>query len=155
MGAPASRRPSRSPTTSARPSTIRAAPQQISRIWQDAAGPEALVWPKRALFDLIGMTSAVLEPGRARQPAEVRPIPAATARDWARFGSAWSLNKGVWNDQGLPCAGFADWMHEEAPASKGQYGKGQVWLYGPEGDTPPGRTDAGFDLPDDTLVRGP
>ena len=30
-------------------------------------------------------------------------------------------------------------MREEAPASKGEYGKGQVWLRGPEGDTPAGR----------------
>ena len=48
-------------------------------------------------------------------------------------------------------AGFVAWMREEAPASKGSYGKGQVWLYGPEGDTPVGQDpDVGFDLPDDT-----
>ena len=43
-------------------------------------------------------------------------------------------------------------MREAAPASKGEYGKGQLWLYGPEGDTPAGQDpDAGFDLPDDTF----
>lgn len=122
----------------------------ISRIWQDAAGPEALAWPKKALFDPLGMTSAVLEPD-ARGTFVGSSYLYATARDWARFG-LFILRKGVWNGQEILPTGFVDWMHEEAPASKGRYGKGQVWLYGPEGDTPAGQDpDKGFGLPDDTF----
>ena len=121
----------------------------LSRLWQNAAGGEALSYPKRALFDPIGMTSAVLEPD-AHGTFVGSSYLYATARDWARFGQ-FMLQDGVWNGTEILPAGFVAWMREEAPASKGQYGKGQVWLYGPEGDTPAGQDpDIGFDLPDDT-----
>jgi CubicO group peptidase (beta-lactamase class C family) len=43
-------------------------------------------------------------------------------------------------------------MREAAPASNGTYGRGQLWLEGPEGATPPGQDpDAGFDLPEDAF----
>ena len=67
----------------------------LSRIWQDAAGPEALSWPKQALFDTIGMTSAVMEPD-ARGTFVGSSYLYATARDWARLGLL-MLKKGVWN----------------------------------------------------------
>ena len=121
----------------------------LSRLWQNAAGAEALSYPRKALFDPIGMTSAVLEPD-ARGTFVGSSYLYATARDWARFGQ-FMLQDGVWNGKEILPAGFVAWMREEAPASKGQYGKGQVWLYGPEGDTPAGQDpDVGFDLPDDT-----
>ena len=122
----------------------------LSRIWQNAAGPEALSYPKKALFDPLGMTSAVLEPD-ARGTFVGSSYLYATARDWARFG-LFIHRKGAWNGQEILPAGFVDWMHEQAPASKGAYGKGMVWLNGPEGDTPAGQDpDAGFGLPDDTF----
>ena len=121
----------------------------LSRLWQDAAGAEAMSYPKRALFDPIGMASAVLEPD-AHGTFVGSSYLYATARDWARFGQ-FLLQDGVWNGQEILPPGFVAWMREEAPVSKGQYGKGQVWLYGPEGDTPVGQDpDVGFDLPDDT-----
>ena len=65
----------------------------LSRLWQDAAGAEALSCPRQALFDPIGMTSAVLETGCARhlrrlvlplrdgaRLGAVRPVPAAGRR---------------------------------------------------------------------------
>ena len=95
------------------------------------------------------MTSAVLEPD-AHGTFVGSSYLYATARDWARFGQ-FMLQDGVWNGAKILPDGFVAWMREEAPASKGQYGKGQVWLYGPEGDTPAGKDpDIGFDLPDDT-----
>ena len=121
----------------------------LTRLWQNAAGGEALSYPKKALFDPIGMTSAVLEPD-ARGTFVGSSYLYATARDWARFGQ-FMLQDGVWNGKEILPAGFVAWMREEVPASKGQYGKGQIWLYGPEGDTPAGQDpDVGFDLPDDT-----
>jgi CubicO group peptidase (beta-lactamase class C family) len=125
----------------------------LTLIWQNAAAdnaPDALRWPRRALFDPIGMTSAVMEPDE-RGTFVGSSYLYATARDWARFG-LFILRKGVWNGEQILPAGFVDWMHEAAPASKGAYGKGLVWLYGPEGDTPAGQdSDAGFDLPADTF----
>jgi CubicO group peptidase (beta-lactamase class C family) len=122
----------------------------LSRIWQNAAGAEALSYPKQALFDPIGMTSAIMEPDEHGTFVGSSYL-YAPARDWARLGLL-MLRKGVWDGNEILPAGFADWMHEEAPASKGAYGKGQVWLWGPEGDTPVGQDpDVGFDLPDDTF----
>jgi CubicO group peptidase (beta-lactamase class C family) len=121
----------------------------LTRLWQNAAGAEAMSYPKRALFDPIGMVSAVLEPD-ARGTFVGSSYLYATARDWARFGQ-FMLQDGVWNGEAILPPGFVAWMREEAPASKGQYGRGQVWLYGPEGDTPAGQDpDVGFGLPDDT-----
>jgi CubicO group peptidase (beta-lactamase class C family) len=122
----------------------------LSLIWQNAAAPDALTWPKKALFDPIGMTSAVMEVD-ARGTFVGSSYLYATARDWARLGLL-VLRKGVWNGAEILPAGFVDWMHEEVPPSNGAYGKGQVWLHGPEGGTPPGQNpDAGFGLPDDTF----
>jgi CubicO group peptidase (beta-lactamase class C family) len=121
----------------------------LSRLWQDAAGAEAMSYPRRALFGPIGMVSAVLEPD-ARGTFVGSSYLYATAHDWARFGQ-FLLQDGVWNGQEILPSGFVAWMREEAPASKGQYGRGQVWLYGPEGNTPAGQDpDVGFHLPDDT-----
>lgn len=122
----------------------------LSRIWQDVLGPEAPNWPRQMLFGPVGMTSAVLEPDESGTFVGSSYL-YATARDWARFG-LFIMRKGVWNGQELLQPGFVDWMREDAPASGGAYGKGQVWLQGPEGDTPAGQDpDAGFDLPDDTV----
>ena len=41
-------------------------------------------------------------------------------------------------------------MKTEAPASKGEYTNGQIWLHGPSAGTPEGQNpDEGFDLPED------
>jgi CubicO group peptidase (beta-lactamase class C family) len=62
------------------------------------------------------------------------------------------LQDGVWNGEELLRPDFVAWMLEPAPAPKGEYGRGQVWLHGPLAGTPEGQEpDAGFDLPDDTF----
>ena len=98
---PASRRPSRSPIRSARHSTIRAArPSSCRASGRTRPAPKALSWPKKALFDPIGMTSAVLEPD-ARGTFVGSSYLYATARDWARLG-LFMLQKGVWNGKRDP-----------------------------------------------------
>jgi CubicO group peptidase (beta-lactamase class C family) len=64
-----------------------------------------LDWPRRALFDPVGMTSAVMEPD-ASGTFVGSSFMLATARDWMRFGQL-CLQDGVWEGrQVLP----ADWM---------------------------------------------
>ena len=120
----------------------------LSRIWQDRVGADATAWPRTKLFAPIGMTSAVMEMD-ARGTFVGSSYLYATARDWARFGQ-FLLQDGVWNGNAVLPPGFVTWMREEAPASKGVYGRGQLWLQGPEGAVPPGTDpDAGFGLPED------
>lgn len=123
----------------------------LSRIWQASLGDPAaaLVWPRQALFDPIGMTSAVLETD-ARGTFVGSSYLYATARDWARFGLL-MLQDGVWKEREILPPGFVSWMREPVPASNGEYGRGQVWLHGSDAGAPAGQEpDEGFDLPDDT-----
>lgn len=126
----------------------------LSRIWQQAAAPrdwtsaEVLSLPQRRLFAPLGMSSAVLE-ADARGNLVGSSYMYATAQDWARYGQ-FLLQDGVWNGQRLLPEGFVAKMQKMAPASGGQYGQGQVWRWGPEGDTPEGQNpDLRFHLPPD------
>lgn len=120
----------------------------LSRLWQDALGDKdkALAWPRVALFDPLGMRSAVLEADEHGTFVGSSYL-YATARDWARFGQ-FLLQDGVWNGREILPAGFVGWMRQAAPASK-VYGKGQLWIEGPGDEESPGAgTAAG--LPGDT-----
>jgi CubicO group peptidase (beta-lactamase class C family) len=124
----------------------------LSRIWQDALGDpaKALSWPRMALFEPLGMSSAVLETDEKGTFVGSSYL-YATARDWARFGQ-FLLQDGTWDGAQILSAGFISWMREEVPASKGEYGRGHLWLRGSDAGTPPGENpDAGFDLPEDTF----
>jgi CubicO group peptidase (beta-lactamase class C family) len=120
----------------------------LSRLWQNAIGDrnKALAWPRTALFDPLGMRSAVLEADEHGTFVGSSYL-YATARDWARFGQ-FLLQDGVWNGKDILPAGFVDWMREQAPASKA-YGNGQLWIAGPGDEkNPVGGIAAG--LPRDT-----
>ncbi|WP_309085267.1 serine hydrolase [Chelativorans sp.] len=120
-----------------------------SRAWQNvfARPEEALEWPRRALFDPLGMETAVFETD-ARGTFVGSSYLYASARDWARFGLL-LLQDGVWKGQRLLPEGWAEWMRTPTKASGGEYGRG-LWLHGPRVATPFGQdADAGFDLPDD------
>ncbi|RUM99801.1 class C beta-lactamase-related serine hydrolase [Pseudaminobacter arsenicus] len=122
----------------------------LSKLWQDAVGDpdRALAWPRAALFDPLGMASAIFETD-ARGTFAGSSYLYATARDWARFGQ-FLLDDGAWNGRQLLPSGFVAWMHEAAPASNDEYGRGQVWLHGPTGPGPVGADpDGGIDLPND------
>lgn len=104
----------------------------LSRLWQDSFDDpqQALGWPRRALFSPLGMESAVLETDASGTFVGSSYL-YATARDWARFGQ-FLLQDGEWNGEQILPAGYVDWMREAAPASNGVYGRGQLWLAGPE-----------------------
>ncbi|RUV81642.1 class C beta-lactamase-related serine hydrolase, partial [Mesorhizobium sp. M1A.F.Ca.IN.022.07.1.1] len=90
----------------------------LSRLWQEAIGDKvkALSWPRTALFEPLGMHSAVLETDE-RGTFVGSSYLYATAHDWARFGQ-FLLQGGVWNGAQILPAGFVDWMRQPAPASK-------------------------------------
>ncbi|MCT8158693.1 serine hydrolase domain-containing protein [Pseudoruegeria sp. SHC-113] len=122
-----------------------AAPQQVftyssgtstmlARLWQDVVGEDSLTYPKKALFQPLGMASAVMETD-ARDTFVGSSYMYATARDWARFGQ-FLLQGGEWNGAALLPVGFTDWMFEPVPASDGVYAKGHLWLEA-SGDKPP------------------
>ena len=120
----------------------------LSRLWQEAIGDKAkaLMWPRTALFEPLGMHSAVLETDEQGTFVGSSYL-YATAHDWARFGQ-FLLQGGVWSGNQVLPAGFVDWMREPAPASK-VYGKGQLWIEAPGDEDSPGAGVAAG-LPRDT-----
>lgn len=106
----------------------------LSRFVQDQVGEDSLNYPRNALFDPLGMTSAILETD-ASDTFVGSSYLYATARDWARYGQ-FLLQEGVWNDQQILPEGFTNWMFEPTAASDNRYSKGHLWREAP-GDLPP------------------
>ncbi|WP_050606006.1 serine hydrolase [Ruegeria sp. 6PALISEP08] len=106
----------------------------LSRVWQDHLPDGGLVYPQTALFEPLGMTSAILETDVSDTFIGSSYL-YATARDWAKFGQL-LLQKGVWDNARILPEGFVDWMVEPVAASDGRYAKGHLWLE-PPGDFPP------------------
>jgi CubicO group peptidase (beta-lactamase class C family) len=104
----------------------------INRIWQSRfSDPEgALAWPRRALFGPLGMESAVLETD-ARGTFVGSSYLWAAPRDWARFGQ-FLLQDGVWEEEEILPPGFAAWMRERVPSNGNAFGRGHLWLRGPD-----------------------
>lgn len=109
----------------------------------DANYPE---FPRRALFEPIGMRSAVLETD-ASGTFVGSSFMYATARDWARFGLLY-LRDGAWAGQRILPAGWAAYTRKPVPAAPDQRYGAHFWLRLSEddrcaGDRPP--------LPDDAF----
>lgn len=121
----------------------------LARIWQDALGsPETAVdWPREKLFEPLGMTSAVLETDGSGTFVGSSYL-YATPHDWARF-ALFLMQGGSWKGVPVLPPGFVAWMREPAEAGKGEYGRGQLWLRGPDENKPGGGPLP--DLPDDTF----
>ena len=95
-------------------------------------GTDADYWAfaRRALFDRIGMPSAVMEPD-ASGTFVGSSFMYATARDWARFGQLY-LQDGVWNGERILPEGWVAYTRRPAPAAPhGRYGA-HFWLNGGE-----------------------
>ncbi len=107
--------------------------------------------PHQALFEPLGMTSAVLMPD-ASGTFVGSSFLYATARDWARFGLLF-LRDGVWNGRRILPEGWVAYsLKPTADAPNGQYGA-QVWLKLPAGSgEPPMPEDAYYMLGHDQQV---
>jgi CubicO group peptidase (beta-lactamase class C family) len=84
------------------------------------------LWPRRALFERIGMSSAVIEPDAAGTFVG-SSFMLATARDWARFGQLY-LQDGLWEGQRILPDGWVRFSTSPTPQSpEGIYGA-HWWL---------------------------
>jgi CubicO group peptidase (beta-lactamase class C family) len=119
----------------------------LARIFQESVGPAALSWVRERLFDPLGMTSAVIETD-AHGTLVGSSYMYATPRDWARYGQ-FLLQQGTWHGQEILPPGFVTLMTTPAPASGGQYGQGQVWLWGSDAAKPGENPDRAYGIPAD------
>jgi len=95
----------------------------IRQVVGDADYP---AFPRRALFDRIGMRSAVLETD-ASGTFVGSSFMYATARDWARLGLLY-LRDGVWSGQRILPAGWAAYTRTPAPNAPDQSYGAHFWL---------------------------
>jgi hypothetical protein len=89
----------------------------VMRAMREALGDDRayLALPRRALFDRIGMASALMETDAAGTFVG-SSLMFATARDWARFGLL-ALNDGVANGSRVLPDGWVKFMTTPAPAA--------------------------------------
>lgn len=94
----------------------------LSLIARRALGDGAYAsWPRRALFDPLGMTSAVFEPD-ASGTFVASSFMLATARDWARLGLLLAQD-GVWDGRRVLPEGWVKLLATPTPQSPdGRYG---------------------------------
>ena len=104
----------------------------LSRIWQDRLCDKALAYPRTALFNPLGMSSAVLETDEAGTFVGGSYL-YVSGRDWARFG-LFLEQDGVWNGKRLLPEDFMTLMRT-SNGSKDGYSQAQTWLAGPQEDT--------------------
>ncbi len=100
----------------------------ISRIIRHTLGSQAdyIAFPRQALFNRIGMRSAVMEMD-ASGTYIGSSFMYATARDWARFGLLY-LQDGIWEGERILPEGWVKYSTTPMPrAPKGQYGA-HFWL---------------------------
>jgi CubicO group peptidase (beta-lactamase class C family) len=87
-------------------------------------------WPKRALFDRLGMTRAVMETDAAGNFV-ASSFMYATARDWARFGLLY-LHDGVWSGQRILPQGWVRYSRTPVAQAPDKRFGAHFWLSVPE-----------------------
>lgn len=106
----------------------------LVRLAVEGRGEDYLTFPQRALFDRIGVRSAVLEVD-AHGNFLTQGYDLMAGRDWARLGNLY-LNNGVWNGERILPEGYAKFVSMLAPAwaadGRPIYG-GLFWLNGDGG----------------------
>jgi CubicO group peptidase (beta-lactamase class C family) len=123
----------------------------VSRILRDSFdGDQAAYFgfPRLALFEPLGMRSAVIEPD-ASGSFVASSFMFATARDWARFGLLF-LHDGVWLGERILPRGWVEYSTTPTPAApQGRYGA-HWWLNAGEPEDPSDRPWP--DLPTDSFA---
>jgi CubicO group peptidase (beta-lactamase class C family) len=99
----------------------------LSRIMQDAAGPNSADFISQRLFQPLGMNSATMEADEHGTLVGSSYM-YANAHDWARYGQ-FLVQDGVWKDQRMLPEGYVAMMATPVKASGGEYGMGQTWLF--------------------------
>jgi CubicO group peptidase (beta-lactamase class C family) len=99
-------------------------------IRQTVGDSDYLEFPRRALFDRLGMTSAVMETD-ASGTFVGSSFMYATARDWARFGLLY-LHDGVWSGERILPEGWVAFARAPAPAARDRQYGAHFWLRIPE-----------------------
>jgi CubicO group peptidase (beta-lactamase class C family) len=104
----------------------------LARVVRNAMQDESayLTFPRRALFDRLGMSGAVLETD-ASGTFVGSSYMYATARDWARFGMLY-LQDGVWNGERVLPEGWVAYTTSAAPADPGKRYGAHFWLRIPD-----------------------
>jgi CubicO group peptidase (beta-lactamase class C family) len=104
----------------------------LARVIRNVVHDDAryLDYPRRALFDRVGMSSAVIETD-ASGTFVGSSYMYATARDWARFGTLY-LQNGVWNGERVLPEGWVGYSTTPAPADSGERYGAHFWLRIPE-----------------------
>jgi CubicO group peptidase (beta-lactamase class C family) len=88
-------------------------------------------FPRRALFDRVGMSRAVMETDAAGNFV-ASSFMYATARDWARFGLLY-LHDGVWSGERILPEGWVTYSRTPAPHAPDARFGAHFWLRVPEG----------------------
>ena len=88
--------------------------------------PDYWEWPRRMLFDPLGMPSAILEPDEAGTFV-CSSFMLATAREWARFGQLF-LQDGVWNGHRILPDGWVSFSTTPTAQSTGENYGAHWWL---------------------------
>ena len=103
----------------------------LVRLAVEKRGEEYLSWPQRALFDKIGIRTAVIETDPYGNFL-TQGYEFLSGRDWARLGNLY-LQDGVWNGERILPEGYAKFVSTLAPAWKADgrpvYG-GFFWING-------------------------
>jgi CubicO group peptidase (beta-lactamase class C family) len=111
----------------------------LVRLAVEKRGEDYLSFPRRSLFDKLGIRTMVMETDPygnfLTQGYEL-----ASARDWARLGNLY-LQDGVWNGERLLPEGYALYARTVAPAWQADgrpvYGGGFFWVNGDGADPVP------------------
>ena len=102
-------------------------PLTLHKIMREALGDERyLAFPREALFNRLGMRSAVIEPDPYGTLIG-SSFGWASARDWARLGLLY-LNDGVWEGKRVLPAGWVAFTRAPAPADPMKHYGAFFWL---------------------------
>jgi CubicO group peptidase (beta-lactamase class C family) len=104
----------------------------LVRLAVEARGEDYHAFPQRALFDRIGIRSAVIMTDPYGNFLG-QGLSYMSARDWARLGNLY-LQDGVWNGEHILPGGFVSYSATPAPAwvadGRPIYGGGFLWVNG-------------------------